>query len=82
MAVRSKNAHYVIGEIRRPHWVAQGRRVTLATNEVEEMIDTLTGMTEAVIENVAAQLPSDFPTDVADKIFNGMRRQSEKLAAQ
>lgn len=46
------------------------------------MIDTFTGMTEAVIANVAAQLPSGFPTDVSDKIFSGMRRQSEKLAAQ
>lgn len=80
MAVRSKNAHYVISEIRRRHWVAQGQRVTLTTEEVDEMTDTLTGMTETVIENVAAQLPSGFPRDVADKIFEGMRRQSKKLA--
>lgn len=82
MAVRGKNAHYIISEIRRSHWVAQGRRVMLATEEVEEMIDTLTGKTEAVIENVAAQLPDGFPEDISDKIFDGMRRQSEKLAAQ
>lgn len=82
MAVRSKNVHYLISEIRRRHWVAQGRRVTLAAEEVEEMIDTLTGKTEAVIENVAAQLPNGFPEHVSDKIFDGMRRHSEKLAAQ
>jgi serine/threonine-protein kinase HipA len=82
MAVRSKNAHYLISEIRRRHWVAQGQRVTLAPEEVEEMIDTLTGMTEAVIDNVAARLPKGFPQDVSNKIFEGMRRQSKKLAAQ
>ncbi|HTH74010.1 MAG TPA: type II toxin-antitoxin system HipA family toxin [Trinickia sp.] len=82
MAVRSKNAHYLISEIRRRHWVAQGQRVTLAAEEVDEMIGTLTGMTEAVIDVVAAKLPSGFPMDVADKIFDGMRRQARKLAAQ
>ncbi|MGN6319597.1 type II toxin-antitoxin system HipA family toxin [Trinickia sp.] len=82
MAVRSKNAHYLISEIRRRHWVAQGQRVTLAAEEVDEMIGTLTGMTEAVIDDVAAKLPSGFPMDVADKIFDGMRRQARKLAAQ
>jgi len=82
MAVRSKNEHYLVGEIRRRHWVTQGQRVTLATEEVEETIDTLTGMTEAVIENAAAQLPNGFPEDVSDKIFEGMRKQSKKLASQ
>lgn len=81
MSVRSRNAHYFISEIRRRHWVAQGQRATLATEEVEEMIDTITGKTEAVIENVAAQLPKGFPQDVSEKIFDGMRRQSKKLAA-
>ncbi|PMS15670.1 toxin HipA [Trinickia dabaoshanensis] len=82
MAVRGKNAHYLVSEIRRRHWVAQGQRVALATDEVDEMIDTLTGKTEAVIGHVAAQLPRGFPLDVSDKIFDGMRRQSRKLAAQ
>jgi serine/threonine-protein kinase HipA len=82
MSVRSKNAHYLISEIHRRHWVAQGQRVMLATEDAEGMIDTLTGMTEAVIENVAAQLPNGFPQDVSDKIFEGMRRQSKRLAAQ
>ena len=82
MAVRGKNAHYLVAEIRRRHWLAQGQRATLATEEVEEMIDALTAQTEAVIEDVAAQLPRGFPQDVADKIFDGMRRQSKKLAAQ
>ncbi|MGG1947275.1 type II toxin-antitoxin system HipA family toxin [Trinickia sp. NRRL B-1857] len=82
MAVRGKNAHYLVGEIRRRHWVTQGQRVTLAPEEVDEMIDTLTGMTETVIQNVTAQLPSGFPQDISDKIFEGMRAQSKKLAAR
>ena len=81
VVILAANAHYLVSEIRRRHWLVQGQRVTLTTEEVEQMIDILTAKTEAVIEEVAAQLPRGFPEDVADKIFDGMRRQSKKLAA-
>ncbi|MFB9127410.1 type II toxin-antitoxin system HipA family toxin [Paraburkholderia dipogonis] len=82
MAVRGNNAHYLINEIRRRHWVAQGQRVTLAPADVEQMITTLTNMTEDVVAEVEAQLPAAFPNDVSDRIFEGLRQQSSKLAAQ
>jgi serine/threonine-protein kinase HipA len=82
MAVRGENAHYLINDIRRRHWIAQGQRVTLAPVDVEEMIATLTGMTERVIDEVEALLPAAFPRDVSDRIFEGLLRQSAKLAAQ
>jgi serine/threonine-protein kinase HipA len=82
MAVRSKNAHSLINDIRRRHWIAQGQRVTLAPADVEEMITALVDMTENVVAEVEAQLPAEFPKDVSDKVFKGMRRQSAKLAAQ
>jgi serine/threonine-protein kinase HipA len=82
MAVRGKNAHYLINDIRRSHWIAQGQKVGLAPDKVEEMIATLTGMTESIVEKVSAQLPAAFPSDVADAIFKGMLRQSRLLAGQ
>jgi serine/threonine-protein kinase HipA len=82
MAVRGNNAHYLINDIRRRHWIAQGQRVTLAPADVEEMITTLTDMTEDVVAEVEALLPAAFPTDVSDRIFEGLRQQSAKLAAQ
>ncbi|RDJ98075.1 type II toxin-antitoxin system HipA family toxin [Paraburkholderia lacunae] len=81
MAVRGKNAHYLINDIRRRHWIAQGQRVTLAPADVDEMITTLTDMTEGVVAEVEALLPAAFPKDVSDKIFEGLRQQSAKLAA-
>jgi serine/threonine-protein kinase HipA len=82
MAVRGKNTHYLINDIRRRHWIAQGQQVTLAPADVEEMITTLIDMTQGVVAKVEALLPAAFPKDVSDKIFKGMRRQSAKLAAQ
>jgi serine/threonine-protein kinase HipA len=82
MAVRGKNAHYLIHEIRRSHWIAQGQRVTLAPDDVEEMIAILTDMTEEVVAQVGTLLPAGFPRDLSDAIFAGLLRQSARLAGQ
>ena len=79
MAVRGKNAHYLIDEIRYRHWIAQGQRVKLSQMAVKKIIDTVIEMTADVIEKVGAMLPPHFPQDVSDKVFDGMRKQCEKL---
>ncbi|WP_372237301.1 HipA domain-containing protein [Burkholderia sp. SRS-W-2-2016] len=80
MAVRGRNVHYLLNQIQRRHWIAEGQRVGLAAATVDALIDELSSQTEAVIAQVAAQLPGDFPMDVADAVFGGMRRLNEKLA--
>lgn len=82
MAVHGKNTHYLINDIRRSHWIAEGQRVGLAPERVAEMIEIVTGKTAAVIDEVSSQLPGDFPKDVSDAIFSGMLRLSQKLASQ
>ncbi len=79
MAVRGRNAHYRIAQIFPRHWIAQGQRVGFSVEEVEEMMATLAQQTERVIDEVGAQLPDDFPLDVAEAIFTGMRRQARIL---
>lgn len=79
MAVRGRNAHYRIAQILPRHWIAQGQRVGFSIEQVEAMMETVAGETERVIGEVAAQLPGDFPLDVAEAIFAGMRRQARVL---
>ncbi|WP_321840196.1 type II toxin-antitoxin system HipA family toxin [Burkholderia cepacia] len=81
MAVCGKNRHYVIGEIQPRHWVAQGRRVGLTKDDVHAAMAAVVARTEPAIEEAAAQIPAEFPVDVADAIFDGMRRQVRKLRA-
>ncbi|CAM2166123.1 serine/threonine-protein kinase HipA [Paraburkholderia sacchari] len=81
MAVRGRNAHYRIAQILPRHWIAQGQRVGFAAAQVEAMMETVAGATEHVIGEVAAQLPGDFPLDVAESIFEGMRRLAKVLKA-
>ena len=80
MAVRGKNVHYLLNQIQRRHWVAEGQRVGFAAADVNTLIDELTARTEMVIDTVSSQLPADFPLDVADAVFDGMRRLNGKLA--
>lgn len=80
MAVRGKNSHYAIPEIRRRHWVAQGARVGFSEDQVEGMIEEMIQRTARAIEAVETQLPEDFPVEVAESIFGGLAQQARKLA--
>ena len=79
MAVCGKNRHYVSGDIQSRHWIAQGARVGLTEGDVRAAMADVAARTEPAITEVARHIPVDFPTDVADAIFDGMRRQARKL---
>ncbi|EMN1925778.1 type II toxin-antitoxin system HipA family toxin [Burkholderia ambifaria] len=81
MAVCGKNRHYVIADIQPRHWIAQGARVGLTEEEVRAAMADVAARTEPAIADVASRIPADFPADVADAIFDGMRRQARKLGA-
>jgi serine/threonine-protein kinase HipA len=81
MAVRGTSNHYLIAQIVRRHWIAQGQQVGLAPDAVDALIASVTNDTQHVIESVSAQLPAAFPQDLASAIFDGLLKQSRKLAA-
>ncbi len=80
MAVRGSTNHYVIEKIQRRHWIAQAQQVGLGAAAAEQLIEKVTESTESVIGEVGNLLPDDFPMDMANAIFSGMRSQSAKLA--
>ncbi|CAB3799698.1 Serine/threonine-protein kinase toxin HipA [Paraburkholderia ultramafica] len=80
MALHGKNVHYLLNQIQRRHWIAEGQRVGFSAASVEAMIGELTARTDAVIDEVSSQLPADFPMDVAEAVFDGMRGLNRKLA--
>lgn len=82
MAVRSRGNHYRIQEIQRRHWIAQGKQVGLDEPTVSRIIEELLGATENVLDAAADALPEDYPMDVAESIFQGVRAQARRLAAQ
>lgn len=81
MAVRGSTHYYLIEKIQRRHWIAQAQQVGLGAEAAEHLINEVIAATEAVIGMAASQLPRSFPLDLADAMFDGMRRLSAKLAA-
>jgi serine/threonine-protein kinase HipA len=80
MAVRGSANYYLIKQIQRRHWINHARQVALGAAAAEQLIEEVVESTESVISNVSNLLPADFPMDIAEAIFNGMRGQTAKLA--
>ena len=82
MAVRSKNAHWQINKIMRRHWQAVGERYGIVSPKgftVGDVIDKLVSFTPDVVQRVQQALPSEFPSEVADPIFNGLLDAASRL---
>lgn len=82
MAVRGSTNYYLIEKIQRRHWISQARQVGFESGTAEQLIDEVTGSMQKVIDKVARLLPNDFPVDLAENIFTGMKKQCAKLVAQ
>lgn len=73
MAVRGSTNYYLIEKIQRRHWLAQAQQVGLGAAAAERLIEEVIEATEFVIGEVDKLLPADFPMDVAEAVFSGMR---------
>jgi serine/threonine-protein kinase HipA len=80
MAVRSRNPHWRMSDIRRRHWHAVAKRHGLE-DKVGGWIDGLVQATPGVVQAVNARLPSGFPQHVADAILQGLSDAAARLAA-
>jgi len=80
MAVRGSTNYYLIEKIQRRHWIAQAQQVGLGAAAAEQLIEEIIGSTEAVITDVSRLLPDNFPMDLAEAIFSGMKKHCIKLA--
>ncbi len=81
MAVRAGNAHYKMGEIRRRHWNMAAKANALGA-DFETTLQHFIERAPRVVDEVAAQLPTGFPANVAEPIFEGLCAQARALEAQ
>jgi serine/threonine-protein kinase HipA len=77
MAVRGKNAHWKLAEIKAGHWDAVARLAGLGN--ATEILHDIAVQTPRIIEKVNLQLPRKFPAVVRDKIFDGLQRMATRL---
>ena len=83
MAVRSKNPHWKMQDVRRQHWIETGRRYGIIVNEGKgaAVLDDLIARTPDVVKAVRASLPAGFPLTLAESILGGLERAARRLAA-
>lgn len=79
MAVKGAHYHYKLIEVQKKHWINHAAIVGLGDNVALSIIDEIVSGTEKVINEVAMQIPDEFPHQMADAIFAGMRAQCAKL---
>jgi len=77
MAVRSKNPHWKLTEIKPRHWDAVARLAGLG--DAEPLLSEIVRDTPEAIATVARQIPDNFPAIVQDKIFEGLQRGCKQL---
>jgi serine/threonine-protein kinase HipA len=77
LAVRSKNAHWKLSEIRARHWDAVARSAGLG--DATALLAETASQTAQVIEKVGRQIPRGFPAKVQDRIFAGLRESTRRL---
>lgn len=80
MAVRGSSNYYLLSRIQRRHWIKHGELTGLNKRQIELIIDEVISETPHVIERAGSILPTEFPPELAECIFNGMKQQCERLA--
>lgn len=80
MAARGSSNYYNLYRIQRRHWINHGELTGLSKKQVEMMMDEILSEAPGVIERVRAQLPVQFPSELAERMFDGITQQCRRLA--
>lgn len=78
MALHSKNTHYHWNNILPRHWFAESKNVDFPETAMQEIIKQSLNNLDDVISKVTSKLPADFPEDIANPIFEGMKKAGRK----
>lgn len=80
MALRGKNKHYRLVEIRRPHFDETAKLCGLGEEDMGHIIEEVVGSTPAVIENVGAKLPRGFPEALFAAVTTRLKKAANEIA--
>jgi len=79
MAIKGSKNYYHIQQIQRRHFVHHAIEVGISENEADKLITEIIDATESVSQKIYQLLPETYPRALADKIVQGMLKQSQKL---
>lgn len=72
MALKGKKNRYEWFQIQPRHFLATAKAINFSQERAEFLVQTMLEQTETVVQQVAGQLPPEFPTHISEPILNGM----------
>lgn len=72
MAVDGKNRHFRWSEIQRRHWLSTAQKARFSEQQAEAVLRETAARAPSAVAEAARELPSGFPSSVADPILNGV----------
>jgi serine/threonine-protein kinase HipA len=73
MSLKGKNSHYHWSTISLRHWLAMASLCQFSTEMMQSIIDEVFDNMDNVIDQVTQALPNNFPKQIRESIFAGMR---------
>ena len=79
MAFKGKHTHYLWDSVLPRHFISTARTCRFPAGDMEMMMNGLLQEMDDVIERTAGQLPPNFPGDMAQSIFDGMKQARDRF---
>lgn len=79
MALLGENKHYHWQHASTRHFLMTAKLSQFSETEALQIIEEILDNVERVVDMVSMQLPRDFPAEMSDAIFNGMRNTKNRL---
>lgn len=79
MAVTGKNRHFHWAIIQPRHFESTAQKAGYSQDKATELMADFKAGADAVLTKVSGSLPANFPAHISDPIFDGIRRQTNKL---
>lgn len=74
MSLKSANKHYNWQTIQLRHWYSMAKLCKFPEGRMQEIIHDVVDNLENVLNRTQLDLPSEFPEQISNAIFNGMRK--------
>lgn len=79
MALKSSNNHYNWGKLHLRHWLAMAKQCHFPEQQMKQIISDVFDRMDEVIAQVECKLPSNFPSQMSEAIFKGMKIIKNRL---
>lgn len=79
MSLKGKKRHYLWNNIQARHWLDMATQCQFPSTVMQSIMEDVLDNMDDVINQVAALLPKNFPQQISEPIFSGMRQVKDRF---